>query len=179
MNYLFIIQRLKREIEVLKSSVATLTRSSVENELKKFMAYASRPLSEFRCYEALEMIEAIHNVAHDSNHGKADYYRLVYETARSKVDLPGEHFRSLLLRLIGDKDHEKVFDTVTKFEKNMRQKPQLRSDRLESSAMIGVGRFRQASTARPLCFYCKKLGHFKAQCRKRIADNQKKASGSG
>lgn len=86
------------------------------------LSYASRPLSEFKTFEALEMLEALQNVSHDSKHDREAYYRSVYQTARSKVELPNEYFRSLLLRLLGDKDDERVFDTVTKVEKNIRRK---------------------------------------------------------
>jgi len=41
----------------------------------------------------------------------------MYETARAKVDLPKEHFRALVLRLPGDKDHAKVYEAVAKVEK--------------------------------------------------------------
>jgi hypothetical protein len=94
------------------------------------MTYASRPLSEFRNYAALDMLEVLQNMSHDRKHEKQAYYRLVYQTARTKVELPHDHFRSLLLRLLGDKNHEKVFDTVAKVEKHYRQKNyRPRSDR--------------------------------------------------
>ena len=35
----------------------------------------------------------------------------------AKVDLPKEHFRALVLRLLGDKDHAKVYEAVAKVEK--------------------------------------------------------------
>ena len=88
---------------MLKESLASFTQASVENELKKFMLYASRPLSEFKTFEALEMLEALQNVSDDRKHEREGYYRLVYQTARSK-------------------GHERVFDTVTKAEKNFRRK---------------------------------------------------------
>ena len=73
-------------------------------------------------FEALEILEALQNVSHDRKHEREAYYRLVYQTARSKLELLNEYFRSLLLRLLGDKDHQRVFDTVTKVEKNFRWK---------------------------------------------------------
>ena len=38
-----------------------------------------------------------------------------------KNDLPSAQFRSLLLRLISDKDHEKVFDIVSKVDKSFKR----------------------------------------------------------
>ena len=46
------------------------------------------------------------------------FYKVAYHTARERMDLPKDQFRSLLLRLIGDKDHEKVLDIVSKVEKH-------------------------------------------------------------
>ena len=39
---------------------------------------------------------------------------------RCKLDVPSDQFRSLVLRLSGDKDHEKIFDCVSKVEKHYR-----------------------------------------------------------
>ena len=33
------------------------------------------------------------------------------------MDLPKEHFRALVLRLLGDNDHTKVYEAVAKVEK--------------------------------------------------------------
>lgn len=118
------------------------------------------------------MVEAIWNVAHDKNHGKEGYYRLVYETARSKVNLTNEYFKDLLLRLIGTREHEKVFDTVAKIKKNMQRRARSRQDRFGGPSPLGSGRPCQSATGRPLCFYCQKPGHFNAQCRKRAADSK-------
>lgn len=130
------------------------------------MMYAARPLSEFKNYEALEMLEALQNMSHDRKHEREAYYRLVYQTARSKVELPTEHFRGLLLRLVGDKDHEKVFDAVAKVEKQFRQK-KTRPDRLVAPSSGRAGR----SGIR--CYYCSKIGHIKQNCYKRMADERR------
>lgn len=142
----------------------------MEGEIKKFLAYAARPLTEFKNYEALEMVEVIWNVAHDNHHAKEGYYRLVYETSRTKVNLSSEYFKDLLLRLVGDKEHEKVFDTVAKIEKTMQRRNGGR--RSQGPQPFGNGRARVSQGGRPLCFYCNKPGHFRAQCNKRAADNR-------
>ena len=36
--------------------------------------------------------------------------------------MPRDQFRSLVLRLLGDKDHEKIFDCVAKVEKHYRSR---------------------------------------------------------
>jgi len=73
-------------------------------------------LSEFNKFEALDM-EALQNMARDHGDTKAGCFGLAYQSARSKLDLPVEHFRSLVLRCVGDKDHSKIFDIVAKVEK--------------------------------------------------------------
>ena len=95
-----------------------LTKSSVENLLRRLVSLASRPLVEFSKYEALELVDALKNAAHDSKHGKEAYYRLVFETLRGKLDQPNDQFRNYIFPLLGDKDHEKVLDVVAKVEKN-------------------------------------------------------------
>ena len=54
-----------------------LTKTSVENLLKRLMILASRTLVEFNKYEALELVDALKNAAHDhdSKHEKEAYYR--------------------------------------------------------------------------------------------------------
>ena len=79
--------------------------------------YAVRPLSEFNKYEAVDILETLQNTSRDNHDEKHEFYRLVYQTARGKVDLPKEHFRALVLRLLGDKDHTKVYEAVAKVER--------------------------------------------------------------
>ena len=43
---------------------------------------------------------------------------MVYQTARDKLYLPALHFRSLLLRLLGDTNYDKVCDAVSQVEKS-------------------------------------------------------------
>ena len=82
----------------------TMTKLSVESSLKKSMDYASRPLSDFNKHEALEMLELLQ---HTTKHERQNFYRLAYQTVRSKLDVPSDQFRSLVLRLLGEKDQEK------------------------------------------------------------------------
>ena len=87
--------------------------------IRKMLDYAARPLSEFNKFEAIDILETLQNTSRDNQDEKREFYRLVYQTARGKVDLPKEHFRALILRLLGDKDHTKVYEAVAKVEKAM------------------------------------------------------------
>lgn len=81
------------------------------------MDYSARPVPEFNKYEAIDLLETLQNTARDNQDEKKEYYRLVYQTARGKIDLPKEHFRSLVMRLLGSKDHTTVYEAVAKVEK--------------------------------------------------------------
>lgn len=93
------------------------TKSSVDAILARIMNLVSRPLSEFNKYDALELVNSLRNAAHDTRHNKEMYYGLVYEAFHAKLDRSNEQFRDFLLPLLGDKDHEKVLDVMTKVEK--------------------------------------------------------------
>ena len=115
-----LLQRLKDEVMKFNQTIETITESSVESSLRKIMDYASRPLSDFNKYEALEMMESLQHTAQDTKHERQNFYRLVYQTVRGKLDVLNDQFRSLVLRLLGDKGHEKIFDSVAKVEKHCR-----------------------------------------------------------
>ncbi|CAH3162802.1 unnamed protein product, partial [Porites lobata] len=124
------LQRLREEVRQLKQSVEAVTNASPEKLVKQILAYASRPLTEFNKYEVLEMLETLHNKAADRNHDRKNYYRLVHQSAREKVELSKDHFKDLVMRLLGDKDHERVLDIVSKVEKKSnRKKPQANDNR--------------------------------------------------
>ena len=93
------------------------------------------------------MLETLHNKAADGNHDRKKCYRLVYQTAREKVDSSKDHFKDLVMRLLGDKDHEKVLDILCKVEKSNRKKS--RPERKERGA--GVARSSRPFNMR--CFF--------------------------
>ncbi|KAK3732310.1 hypothetical protein QZH41_020462, partial [Actinostola sp. cb2023] len=101
------LEAIKQKYDELKRTVESLTASSVESLLVKIRNLATRPSPEFNKYDALDLLEATKNAAHDSKHEKAGFYRVAYETLRGKMDQPDEQFRSFLLPLLGDKDHER------------------------------------------------------------------------
>lgn len=147
----------------------TLTKTSVESVLRGILNYASRPLSEFNKYEALDMFETLQETAHDTKHQQENFYRLALQTVRGKLDLPKEQFRSLLLRLLENKDHEKVFDIVCKVEKHYRRN----NSEKPAATPYERGQVRNPREKRR-CFYCQKPGHFKADCYQRKKDVQER-----
>ena len=77
-----------------------LTKSSVDNLLKRIMNLASRPIVEFNRFEAMELVEGLKNAAHDTHHEKEGYYNLVHETLRGKLELPNDQFRNYIFPLL-------------------------------------------------------------------------------
>ena len=168
----------------LNQTMETMTKLPVESYLKKIMDCASRPLSDFNKYEALEMLESLQHSAQDTKHERQNFYRLVYQTVRGKLDVPSDQFRSLVLLFLGDKDHEKIFDCVTKVEKHYRSRsrdgatatsPYYRGNRERNSRDFPRNPEQALS-----CFYCGKQGHFKRWCntRKRDLARQEKVGAS-
>ena len=112
-----------RNLEEVKRKVESLTTSSLENLLGRIRNLASRPIAEFSRFEAMELLEAIKNAAHDSKNEEANYYRLTCETLRSKLHSCSDaQFREYLLPLLGDKDQEKILDITAKVEKSNRNR---------------------------------------------------------
>ena len=152
------LQRLREEVRQLKQSVEAVTNASPEKLVEQILACASRPLTEFNKYEVLEMLETLHNKAADRNHDRKNYYRLVHQSAREKVELSKDHFKDLVMRLLGDKDHERVLDIVSKVEKKSnRKKPQANDNR-------GAGVARPSRLFSLRCYFCHRRGHIKADC---------------
>ena len=119
------------------------------------MIYASRPLSEFNSYEALGMIKTVQRCAHDNKAEKEAYYRLVYQAARDKRYLSTLHFRSLLLRLLGDTNYDTVCNAVSQVEKSY-----ARDARKEQP--VATRNFMSAARSSPRslrCFYCQQPGY--------------------
>ena len=120
--------------------MATSTKSSVDSVRQGLVSYISRPLSDFNKYEAMEMFELLQNTSHDNKHQMEGFYKVAYQTARKRMDLPKDQFQSLLLRLIGDEDHEKVLDIVFKVEKHYRRDGRGKLERRRMNATRSTGR---------------------------------------
>ena len=93
----------------------------------------------------------------------------IMEAAREKVDSSKHHFKDFVMRLLGDKDHEKVLDIVCKVEKSNRKKSREREN----------GGVSAARSSRPLnmrCYFCNRQGHIKTNCPDSKSINTKSSS---
>ena len=163
--FFLLFQTLKKNFADLQKSLDELTKLSVATVIRRMLDYAARLLSEFNKYEAIDILETLQNTSRDNQDEKREFYRLVYQTARGKVDIPKEHFRALVLRLLGDKDHTKVYEAVAKVEKAMSTGGPWSgsSHRGRSSDVSYKGRGIR-STALVQCYFCGKYGHVMARC---------------
>ena len=142
----------------------SLTTSSVNNLLEIIRNLASRPIAEFSRFEAIELLEAIKNSAHDSKNRKANYYRLTCETLRFKLHSCSDaQFRDHLLPLLGDKDQEKILNIIAKVEKSNRNRQGRVFSRPRSEADPDPYRSIR-------CYYCQRFGHTRSTCYKRKRD---------
>ena len=62
----------------------------MDNLLEKIRHLASRPVSEFKRFEVLDLTGALKKAAQDTKHEKAGYFRLAFETLRGKADEPND-----------------------------------------------------------------------------------------
>ena len=105
---------------------------------------------------------------HDNKHQMEGFYKVAYQTAHERMDLPKDQFRSLLPHLIAGKDHEKVLHIVSKVEKHYHW---------DGRGKSGATPYERNTEQAPgvLCFYCHKFGHIRAHCLQRKKDMLGKA----
>ena len=85
-----------------------------QERLTRIVDYTPWLLSDFNKYETIDILETLQNKSRDNQDEKREFYCLVYQTVRTKVDLPKEGFWALVLCLFGDKDHTKLYEAVAK-----------------------------------------------------------------
>ena len=74
-------------------------------------------MQDFDKYAAITMVEQLKNVAQQVKDKKADFYATVFSSLQERIDRPLEHFRSYVLSLLGDREYEKVVDSIAKVDR--------------------------------------------------------------
>ena len=88
-------------------------------------------------------------------------YTEVFRNLKIMV-VPNDQLKSLILRLLGDKDHEKVFDITAKVEKHYRRNSRGGSTLNSCDRGHRVrGSWGSVDNRSVCCFYCGKIEHFK------------------
>ena len=110
--------------------------------------------------QALDYLLNIRMVAKESNHPKAGFYGAVLRAMREKSGVPDDPFKRYLEVLLGDKDHEKVLEMMSKVDKSMRS-----SVSRPIPATRSPWRGRGGRAPRPVqCFLCHQFGHYQSVC---------------
>ena len=95
---------------------------------KGIVQYALRQNSDFDKNRALELIEGLRNAAILCKDKKADFYTTVHIKLLERMDEPAEHFKGYILALIGDREYEKIMESVAKIDKSLAQAPPVSSN---------------------------------------------------
>ena len=97
---------------------------------KGIVQYALRQDSDFDKYRALELIEGLKNAAILCKDKKADFYTTVHIKLLGRMDKPAEH-KGYILALIGDREYEKIMESVAKIDKSLVQATPVSSNTLQ------------------------------------------------
>ena len=100
-------------------------KPSLTSLKKAVTQYCLRPLSDFDKYKAVDMVEQLANVSLQVKDKKADYYATVYSTLQERISKSAEQFKSYVLSLLGDREYEKVVESLAKVDKAFRTRPLL------------------------------------------------------
>ncbi len=126
----------------LKTKIESLTTSSLDNLLSKIRNLAARPSTEFSRFDAMDLLEAIKNSAHDNKHEKANYYKIACETLLREL-------MSVQMSNFG-----KILDIMAKVEKNRTPRFVQNESRRDLRSPYRLVR----------CFDCQQFGHTKLTC---------------
>ena len=97
-------------------------------------------------------------VAKEANHPKSGFFEAVFRVLREKTGATDDQFTKYLEVLLGDKDHEKVLESIAKVNKAMRISSPPASRGV--SYYRGAGRVNHSSVQ---CYYYQ-FGHYQNSC---------------
>ena len=109
-----IINEVLERIKKLEES----QKASVDSTLRELRLLMKAPV--FTKDQALDYLLNIRMVAKESNHPNAGFYEAVLRALREKSRVPYDQFKRYLDVLLGDKDHEKVLEMMSKVDKLIR-----------------------------------------------------------
>ena len=137
-------------------------KTTVDSCLEEFRHLIKSPL--FRKDRALDRLLNLKMVAKEANHPKSGFYEAVFRALREKTGATDAQFTKYLEMLLGDKDHEKVLESIAKVDKAMRisSPPASRG----FSYYRGAGRVNRSSIQ--CYYYCYQFGHYQNYCPLRL-----------
>ena len=92
-------------------------KPSVTSLKKAILQYGLRSITEFDKYKALEMVEGLKNISEQVKDRKADYFRTVQSVLQERISKSLEHFKAYILSLLGDKDYDRIVESVSKVDR--------------------------------------------------------------
>lgn len=143
-------------------------KATVDSCSEEFRHLIKSPL--FTKDRALDRPLNLKMVAKEANHPKSGFLEAVFRALREKTGATDVQFTKYLEVLLGDKDHEKVLESIAKVDKAMRisSPPAFRG----FSYYRGAGRVNRSSVQ---CYYCYQFGHYQNSCPLRL----RQRAGSG
>ena len=97
-----------------------VTNTTLENLVERILTYVTRSLSEFNKYSMKFWIcwrFCITKPLTATMTKRSTIGSFIIQTARENIDSSKDHFKDLVMHLLGDKDHKKVLDNVCKVKK--------------------------------------------------------------
>lgn len=153
------MERVLRRLKKLEDA----QKATVESCLEEIRHFLKSPL--FSKDRALDMLVNLKVIAKESSHARAGFFDAVLKAMREKTASATEQFKKYLEVLLGDKDHEKVLDTIAKVDKATRMASPLTRGALRSAPYPRMGRGRDyQSRASVECYHCHQVGHYQAYC---------------
>ncbi|KAL9972926.1 hypothetical protein ACROYT_G019322 [Oculina patagonica] len=104
----------RMRLETLENS----QKAFVESALEELQSFIKMPM--FSKEKALDYLINLKIVAKESKHPKSGFFNAVLQAMKDKIRVPDSQFQQYLQVLLGDKDHEKVLDSISKVDKAMR-----------------------------------------------------------
>ena len=136
-------------------------KATVDSCLEEFRHLIKSPM--FTRDRALDRVVNLKMVAKEANHPKSGFFEAVFRAFREKTGVTDDQFTKYLEVLLGDKDHEKVLESIAKVDKAMRisSPPASRG----FSYYRGAWRVNRSSVQ---CYYCYQFGHYQNSCPLRL-----------
>ena len=102
------------------AALETQSKPTVASIKTGITQYALRQLVDFDKYHALEKVDSLKTISRELKDEKADYYATVYAILAERIEKPKEQFKQYMLSLLGDKDYDKILNSLSKVDKTYR-----------------------------------------------------------